>query len=63
MTPELEQIHARIEALKSATDELAVLGENMPAVACNTARIRASVQMLMLNISDLLLPLDESAPE
>lgn len=63
MTPALEQIHARIETLKTAADELAAMGDTFPAVACNTARIRASVQMLELNISDLFLPLGESSPE
>ena len=61
MTPELERIHAKIETLKSAADELAEMGNTFPAVACNAARIRASVQMLALNVSDLFLPLDESS--
>jgi hypothetical protein len=48
-----KNLHEKIQALKAAAEDLAAAGKEIPAVACNTARIRASVKMLELGISDL----------
>ena len=41
-----------IRALKASAQRLFRLGEAVPAVRCNTARILASLKMLELNICD-----------
>ena len=50
----LEQIHAKIQVMKEAAEDLNRLGRDFPAVARNTARIMASLKMLEINVSDLL---------
>jgi hypothetical protein len=49
----VRKLHEKIRALKQAAEDLDAAGEGIPAVARNTARIRASVKMLELNICDL----------
>ena len=49
----IEDIHLRIQQLKETARELNRMGENFPALYCNTTRILASVKMLELNVSDL----------
>ena len=43
-----------IQLLKKTTEELNQLSKDFPAVARNTVRIRASVKMLEINVSDLV---------
>ncbi|MFH1153536.1 MAG: hypothetical protein V1793_06960 [Pseudomonadota bacterium] len=50
----IEEIYHRINQLKRTAQELNQMGEDIPAVCCNTARILASVKMLEINISDLV---------
>jgi hypothetical protein len=45
---------AKIQLLKKTTEELNQLSKDFPAVARNTVRIRASVKMLEINVSDLV---------
>jgi hypothetical protein len=63
---DLLEIEKRIVVLRTAAAELQDLGRDFPAVVRNTARIRASVKMLELNVSDLLSvlpgPIGESLP-
>jgi len=51
---DLNEINAKIQAMKQAAAELNRLGENFPALARNTVRILASIKMLEINISDLV---------
>ena len=51
---ELEQIHAKIQIMKSAANDLERLSDSFPALNRNTQRILASLKMLEMNISDLV---------
>ena len=51
---DLEQIHSKIQIMKSAAVELERLSDSFPALNRNTQRIRASLKMLEMNISDLV---------
>jgi hypothetical protein len=53
---DLERIEEKIQLMKEATQELKVMGKNIPAMERNLARILASIKMLELNISDVLDP-------
>lgn len=49
---DLHAMDAEVRRIKSAVEKLEGMGENFPALARNSVRIRASVKMLELNISD-----------
>jgi len=48
------QLNEQIKQLKSSADILGETGKEIPAVARNIVRIKASVKMLELNIVDAL---------
>jgi hypothetical protein len=52
---EMEKMDARIKAIKKAADELKALSGGMQAVDRNVDRILASVKMLEINVTDLLM--------
>jgi len=52
---EIKGMEARINKIRKATEELKGLCGAIPAVERNAARILASVKMLEINISDLLI--------
>ena len=49
-----EKINKQIAEIKSTVEHLDKSGREIPAVARNVARLKASVKMLELNISDVL---------
>lgn len=53
---EMRQIDSKIQLLKKTALELQAVGERIPAVEKNTSRILASIKMLELNVSDVVLP-------
>lgn len=53
-TSDIERIHAEIQSIKKAANELKSMGDSFPAVTRNARRILASTKMLELNISDLV---------
>jgi hypothetical protein len=52
---EIKKINTRIKGIKKGAEELRDLYRGIPAVERNAARILASVKMLEINVSDLLL--------
>jgi hypothetical protein len=52
---EMKKMDARIKAIKRAAEELKTLSGGMQAVDRNVERILASVKMLEINVTDLLL--------
>jgi hypothetical protein len=52
---EIKKMDTRIKAIKKGAEELRELYRSIPAVERNAARILASVKMLEINVSDLLL--------
>ena len=50
----LTKINSKIQLLKSTAVELGRLGEDMPFLVRNNARILASLKMMEINISDLM---------
>jgi hypothetical protein len=52
---ELKKMDTRIKAIKRAAEALKVLSGGMQAVDRNVERILASVKMLEINVTDLLL--------
>ena len=52
---EIKNINTRINGIKKGAEELRDLYRGIPAVERNAARILASVKMLEINVSDLLL--------
>lgn len=48
------QLNEQIKQLKSTAEILGETGKEIPAIARNMARIKASVKMLELNIVDAL---------
>lgn len=50
---DLNEINTKIQLLKKTAKELNHIGDDFPALACNTKRILASVKMLEINVSDL----------
>ena len=51
---DLKEINDKIQLMKKTAEELNRIGEGFPAIARNTVRIRASVKMLEINVSDLV---------
>ena len=52
---ELEKMDARIKAIKKAAEELKALSGGIQAIDRNVERMLASVKMLEINVTDLLL--------
>jgi len=52
---EMKKMDARIKVIKKAAEELKTLSGGMQAVDRNVERILASVKMLEINVTDLLL--------
>jgi hypothetical protein len=52
---EMKKMDTRIKAIKKAAEELKTLSGGMQAVDRNVERILASVKMLEINVTDLLL--------
>ncbi len=52
---EIKRMEARIHKIRKTTEELKGLCGGIPAVERNAVRILASVKMLEINISDLLM--------
>ena len=52
---EMKKLDTRIKAIKKAARELKALSGGMQAVDRNVERILASVKMLEINVTDLLL--------
>ncbi len=50
----IQDMESRIQLMKKTAEELKILGENIPAVERNAARILASIKMLEINISHYL---------
>ena len=51
---DLNEIDAKIQMMKKTAEELALAGENFPAIARNIVRISAGIKMLEINISDIV---------
>ena len=51
---DIKKLDRKIQLLKKTTEELNQLSKDFPAVARNTVRIRTSVKMLEINVSDLV---------
>jgi len=51
---DIEEMNARILALKRIATELNQMADDFPAVARNTVRILSSTKMLEINLSDLV---------
>ena len=51
---DINQIHEKIQLMKTTAQELAQAGQNFPAIARNIVRISAGIKMLELNISDVV---------
>jgi hypothetical protein len=59
---DIKEIAERIQLMISTADELMRMGEDFPALYRNTKRIRASLKMLEINVSDVAaLERDEEA--
>ena len=52
MAIDLKAINARIATLKKTALELKAMGDDLPSLACNTARILASLKMLELGFCE-----------
>jgi hypothetical protein len=52
---EMKKLDTRIKTIKKAAEELKTLSGGMQAVDRNVERILASVKMLEINVTDLLL--------
>jgi len=52
---EMKKMDTRIKTIKKAAEELKTLSGGMQAVDRNVERILASVKMLEINVTDLLL--------
>jgi hypothetical protein len=53
MNPVIERMTVEIEKLKSNLEALQAIGQGIPALDRNLARIAASIKMLELNFVDL----------
>jgi hypothetical protein len=51
---DLNEIDSKIQMMKKTAEELALAGENFPAIARNIVRISAGIKMLEINISDIV---------
>lgn len=49
---DIHDINAKIQLIKKTTQELKQIGQDFPAIFCNTIRILASVKMLEINIPE-----------
>jgi hypothetical protein len=47
---DIQRIHSQIQAMKKIAENLQATADDFPALACNLARIIASLKMLELNI-------------
>ncbi len=52
---DLKEIDDRIQLIKKTANELKQMADKFPALDRNTSRILASIKMLEINVSDLLL--------
>ena len=52
--PDPAELCAQIRALKEIAEKLERMGETIPTVARNTARILASIKMLEINLCDVM---------
>ncbi len=52
---DLKEMDDRIRLIKKTADELKQMADKFPALDRNTSRILASIKMLEINVSDLLL--------
>ncbi len=52
---DLHAVADEVRRIKSAAERLTSMGKNFPAIERNAVRIQASLKMLELNISDLVL--------
>ena len=52
----MEDMHARIQEMKTLAEELKKRAEQFPAVYRNTIRILSSIRMLEINVSAVLEP-------
>ncbi|OQX28362.1 MAG: hypothetical protein BWK80_00520 [Desulfobacteraceae bacterium IS3] len=50
---DIKEIAKRIQLMVTTADELMQMGEDFPALYRNTKRIRASLKMLEINVSDV----------
>jgi hypothetical protein len=53
---DMEDMHARIQEMKTLAEELKKRAEQFPAVYRNTIRILSSIRMLEINVSAVLDP-------
>jgi hypothetical protein len=53
---EMRKLDTRIKTIKKAAQELKTLSGGIQAVDRNVERILASVKMLEINVTDLLIP-------
>jgi hypothetical protein len=51
---DLNEINTKIQLLKKTAMELNCMGENLPALDRNIARILACIKMLEINFSDVV---------
>ena len=54
LQPDLKEMDAKIQLLKSTAAELAQAGKDFPTIARNIVRISAGIKMLEINISDVV---------
>ena len=52
MAIDLRAINVRIATLKKTALELKAMGDDLPSLACNTARILASLKMLEIGFCE-----------
>jgi hypothetical protein len=51
---ELKEINAKIRLMQTLADDMSLKGETFPALGKNLIRIKASLKMLELNISEVV---------
>jgi hypothetical protein len=51
---DMDSLHRNIQAAQRAVAEIKRLGEDFPSVARNAERMRASLKMLEINVSDVI---------
>lgn len=57
-SPDIRAMHEKIQAARIIIEELKTMGSHMPFMVRNSERALASVKMMELNLSDLVM-LDE----
>lgn len=50
---DIQELDAKIQAVKKAAEEIRDMADNFPAVYRNSRRLLASVKMIELNVSDI----------